>query len=256
MPRKPRIEIAGYYHIINRGVEQRVVFKEAEDYEYFEGLMCFYARSFGITIHNYCLMSNHYHLLLEIRSENLSKFMRQLNMNYSIYFNKKNKRSGHLWQGRYKSWFVTDEAYLYTLMCYIEQNPLKANMVKSMEAYPYSSYHHFLNYKEIPECLKDSWIVENYKEDSEAIEAFLTNPVDTSQLQELKRTSSLVEAPNVDNKPKEENLQKIFEGITDIKERNKQILIAIEKGYSQHMIAKVLGISQPAVYGVVKRGRK
>lgn len=89
MPRKPRIEIVGKYHIINRGVEQRQVFKVAEDYEYFESLMCFYAKSFGITIHNYCLMSNHYHLLLEITSENLSKFMRQLNMNYSIYFNKK-----------------------------------------------------------------------------------------------------------------------------------------------------------------------
>ena len=65
-----------------------------------------------------------------------------------------------------------------------------------------------------------------------------------------------MEAPNVDNKPKEEKLQALFEGIVDIKERNRQILIAIEKGYSQHMIAKVLGISQPAVYGVVKRSKK
>ncbi|MBD3792378.1 MAG: transposase [Campylobacterales bacterium] len=256
MPRKPRIEIAGYYHILNRGVEQRVVFKESKDYEYFEELMCFYAKSYGITIHNYCLMSNHYHLLVEITQENLSKFMRQLNMNYSIYFNKKYKRSGHLWQGRFKSWYVTDEAYLYTLMCYIEQNPLKANMVSELKEYPYSSYHYFLNYKEIPECLENAWIVENYKEDKEAIKAFVTNPVDTGQLQELKRASSLVEAPNVDNKPKEEKLQALFEGIVDIKERNRQILIAIEKGYSQHMIAKVLGISQPAVYGVVKRSKK
>ncbi len=101
MPRKPRIELAGKYHIINRGVAQMHIFKEPADYEYFEELMCFYAKSFGITIHNYCLMGNHYHLLLEIQSENLSKFMRQLNMNYSIYFNKKYKRVGHLWQGRF-----------------------------------------------------------------------------------------------------------------------------------------------------------
>ena len=58
MPRKPRIEIAGYYHVINRGVEQRVIFKEAEDYEYFEELLCTYAPSYGVTIHNYCLMRN------------------------------------------------------------------------------------------------------------------------------------------------------------------------------------------------------
>ena len=130
MPRKPRIEIAGKYHIINRGVEQRTIFEDASDYEYFEALMCFYAKSYGITLHNYCLMSNHYHLLIEIQEENLSKFMRQLNMNYAIYFNKKYKRSGHLWQGGFKSWYITDEAYLYTLMCYIEQNPLKANYGK------------------------------------------------------------------------------------------------------------------------------
>ena len=253
MPRKPRIEIAGYYHIINRGVEQKVIFKEAEDYEYFEELMCFYAKSFGITLHNYCLMNNHYHLLIEIQQENLSKFMRQLNMNYAIYFNKKYKRTGHLWQGRFKSWYVTDDAYLYTLMCYIEQNPLKANMVKEIKEYPYSSYHCFLNHKEIPECLKQSWIVQNYKDDTEAIEAFLNNPVDTTQLQELKRASSLVEAPNIDTKPKEEDLVKIFENIIDIKKRNETIAKAYVQGYSQHMIAKVLGLAQSTVNGIVKR---
>ena len=256
MPRKPRIEIAGYYHVINRGVEQRTIFEDAQDYEYFEELMCFYAKSYGITLHNYCLMSNHYHLLLEIQEENLSKFMRQLNMNYSIYFNKKNKRVGHLWQGRFKSWYVTDDAYLYTLMCYIEQNPLKAHMVKEIKEYPYSSYHYFLDYKNIPECLQNAWIVQNHKDDKKAIEAFLTSPVDTTQLQELKTASSLVEAPNIDTKPKIEEVEKLFKNITDIKERNTTILKAIEKGYSQHMIAKVLGISQQAVFGVVKRSRK
>ncbi len=109
MARKPRIGTAGYYHIINKGVGQRVIFKEAKDYEQFEELMCFYAQSFDIILYNYCLMSNHYHLPIEIQEENISKFMGQLNMNYAIYFNKKYKRSGHLWQGRFKSWYVTDE---------------------------------------------------------------------------------------------------------------------------------------------------
>ncbi len=256
MPRKPRIEIPGYYHIINRGVEQRVVFKEAADYEYFEELMCFYAKSYHITLHNYCLMSNHYHLLIEITSENLSKFMRQLNMNYAIYFNKKYNRAGHLWQGRFKSWYVTDEAYLYTLMRYIEQNPLKANIIQDLKDYPYSSYHHFLNDRELPQCLKNAWIVQHYQKDKEAIEIFLTGSVDSAQLQELKKASSLVEASNIDKKPNLKKLEKMFDNITDIKERNKKILKAIDQGYSQHSIAKVLGISQPAVNGVVKRNRK
>jgi hypothetical protein len=198
-------------------------------------------------------MSNHYHLLLEIKEENLSKFMRQLNMSYAIYFNKKYRRSGHLWQGRFKSWYVTDEAYLYTLICYIEQNPLKANMVKALEAYPYSSYHHFLNYKKIPECLRLSWIVQNYRDDVQSISAFLTQPVESEQLHALKKASSLVEAPNSDKNLNEEVLVQMFEKCSDIKARNKQILKAIEKGYSQHKIAEVLGVSQPAVHGVLKR---
>ena len=137
----------------------------------------------------------------------------------------------------------------------LNSGPLKANMVNDIKEYPYSSYHYFLNYKEIPECLKESWIVENYKEDAEAIEAFLTNPVDGSQLQELRKASSLVEAPNIDKRLDMQKLVKMFENIRDIKERNKQIIEAIKQGYSQHGIAKVLNISQPAVHGVVKRSR-
>ncbi len=253
MPRKPRIEIAGYYHIVNRGVEQRVIFKEKEDYEYFEELMCFYLKSYGITLHNYCLMSNHYHLLIEIIQPNLSKFMRQLNMNYAIYFNKKYNRKGHLWQGRYKSWYVTDEAYLYTLMRYIEQNPLKANMVKDIAHYPYSSYHYFLDDDNLPECLKDAWIARNYKRDKEATEAFLTQPVDTTQLQELKKAASLVEASNIDLKPDIDQLKRRLDGVTETRARNKEIVQAYRQGYSQHMIAKVLGLNQATVQRIIKR---
>ena len=255
MPRKPRIEIAGYYHIVNRGVEQRVIFKEADDYEYFEELMCFYLKSYNITLHNYCLMSNHYHLLIEIAQENLSKFMRQLNMNYAIYFNKKYKRTGHLWQGRFKSWYVTDEAYLYTLMLYIEQNPIKAKIVKNLEEYPYSSYNHFLN-KTVPECLQKSWIVENHGDDKEAIRVMLQSSVDHSMLQDLKKASSLIAAPNIDKKPDIGKLEKMVLNSETIKERNMKIVEAYEQGYSQHLISKVLGISQPAVNGVIKRNRK
>ena len=228
------------------------IFRHPDDYAYFEELMCSHLQSYGITLHNYCLMTNHYHLLIEITGENLSKFMRQLGMNYAIYFNKRYKRTGHLWQGRFQSWYVTDEAYLYTLMCYIEQNPLKAGMVKNLEAYPYSSYHYFLK-SEIPACLSHAWIVQHYQEDKEAIRALLNSKVDTTQLQELKTASALVEAPNIDKKPDMHKLETLFDNSDDIKTRNTNILKAYRQGYSQHMIAKVLGISQPAVHGVIRR---
>ena len=174
-------------------------------------------------------------------------------MNYAIYYNKKYKRVGHLWQGRFKSWYVTDDAYLYTLMCYIEQNPLKAKMVKDIKEYPYSSYHYFLDYKNIPECLQSAWVTTNYKDDKEAIEAFLTSPVDTHQLEELKTASSLLGAANVDTKPKIEDLVSIFKDMDEIKERNVGIVKAYKQGYSQHMIAKVLELNQATVQRIIKR---
>ncbi|HES59438.1 MAG: transposase [Campylobacterales bacterium] len=256
MPRKPRIEIPGYYHIINRGVEQRVVFKESEDYEYFIELLCLQAKNYSITIHNYCLMSNHYHLLVEIKHENLSKFMRQINSNYAVYFNKKYHRSGHLWQGRFKSWYVTDEAYLYTLILYIEQNPIKANIVQRVEAYPYSSAHLFLQPHQNNGCLRDAWVTQHYRSDIEAIKAFLDSKVDTGQLYELKKASSLVESPNTDKKPNEGKLKKILSKAKDTKERNSLILKAYQEGYSQHMMAKVLELNQATVQRIIKRTKR
>ena len=84
----------------------------------------------------------------------------------------------------------------------------------------------------------------------------LNSDVDSSILQELKKASSLIEASNIDKKPDIEKLKKILIHFKDIKERNKKIIKAYEKGYSQHMIAKVLGISQPAVHGVIKRSKE
>ena len=255
MPRKPRIEIPGYYHIVNRGVEQRTVFETPEDFEYFLGLLETYTRDFGIVLHNYCLMNNHYHLLVQNTQPNLSKFMRQLGMNYAIYFNKKHRRSGHLWQGRYKSWYVTDEAYLFTLMRYIEQNPVRAGLTKRVGEYAYASSYYFRS-TEVPRLLQEAWIHRSYGEDQAAIAALLENSVDNDTLTELKKASALVAAPRGKNNPDTDALKRRFAKVKDIKERNQVILKSIEQGYSQHQIAKVLGITQPAVYGVIKRSKE
>ena len=81
-------------------------------------------------------------------------------------------------------------------------------------------------------------------------------PVDSTQLQELKTASSLVEAPNVDKRPKEKDLQKMFKNIKEIKKRNSRIVEAYKQGYSQHMIAKVLGRTQSTVNAIIKRSKK
>ncbi|PHO11233.1 hypothetical protein CPG37_01970 [Malaciobacter canalis] len=253
MARRPRIEISGYYHIVNRGVERRVVFYDKDDFEYFLSLLSDCCEKFNITLHNYCLMNNHYHLLIEVKEGNLSKFMRYLNSIYAIYFNKKYKRSGHLWQGRFKSWYVANEAYLYILMRYIEQNPLKAKIVEKIEYYPYSSSYYFYKEEKVPVCLQNSWIIKTYGKNIKEIKDFFTLEIDSADLKELIKASSLVDAPDIDKKVNRGKLIKFFDGIKDKQTRNKYIVKAYEQGYSQYVIAKIIGISQPAVNKIIKR---
>ena len=255
MPRKPRIEMPGFYHIVNRGVGQRTVFEEPQDFKKFETLMCEEAGKYGVFLHNYCLMSNHYHLLLEIKRPVLSKFMHRLNASYAIYFNKKYHRNGHLWQGRFKSWYVTDEAYLYALILYIEQNPLRAGIVEHPERYPYATARYFAGEEKLPECLKEAWLIANFEKNGNALREILSVRVGKESLEELEKASSFLEAPMRKEEAPSELLEKL-KTVRDRKERNAMILQAYEAGHSQYAIAKIVGISQPAVYGILHRMRK
>ena len=105
MPRKHRIEKNGFYHIINRGVARNKVFLDDSDNIKFLEILQEACEDYEFEIYSYCLMNNHYHLLIEIKKENLSAIMQKVNSRYSIYFNKKYKRNGHLWQGRFSSFF-------------------------------------------------------------------------------------------------------------------------------------------------------
>ena len=108
MARRLRVDEIGFYHIINRGVERRTIFLDDDDYSQFILIVDESAKTYNFNVHSFCLMDNHYHLLIQINSRNLSLLMRQINSKYSIYFNKKYKRVEPLWQGRFKSWFIYD----------------------------------------------------------------------------------------------------------------------------------------------------
>ncbi len=164
MPRRPRIDMVGYYHIVNRGVEQRVIYKEHEDYETFLEMLCMACKLYDVQLHGYVLMNNHYHLLIETTRENLSKFMKHINASYAIYFNRKYKRSGHLWQGRFKSWYVTDEAYLYALISYIHNNPVKAKIVNEDTQDIELVQTRFVSHSSNPVSFKEVWVVKRTKD--------------------------------------------------------------------------------------------
>ena len=132
MARKKRMESIGFYHIVNRGVERRKIYMDDQDHRKFLEILQESAEIYIFEVYAYVLMSNHYHLLLKTSALNLSLIMRQINSRYSMYFNRKYKRVGPLWQGRFKSWYVYDESYLKSLVKYIESNPVKANSVKKI----------------------------------------------------------------------------------------------------------------------------
>ncbi|WP_345975312.1 transposase [Sulfurimonas sp. HSL3-7] len=254
MPRRPRVDMVGYYHIVNRGVEQRIVYKVKDDYTMFLELLCSGCQLYDVQLHGYVLMSNHYHLLIETRKENLSKFMKHLNASYAIYFNKKYKRSGHLWQGRFKSWYVTDEAYLYTLISYIENNPVKAKMVKALGKYEYSSYLSFVEQREPIGCLKCSFVFEKFTDRKDRVEFFECG-VDERILEEIQKASTLVVTSIKEKKLDSKSLKHRFQQVKDQADRDHKILKAYEAGYSQHAIAECLELSQPQINRVIKKVR-
>ncbi len=190
--KRPQFFDGEYYHVFNRGVEKRTVFTMRRDYERFlfdlfacndeaplENSAFYYRGSTSIakkrrsrkpivSVLCFCLMPNHYHLLLRQDAEDgIPRFMQKLGTAYTMYFNTKNKRVGPLFQGRYKAVHIEDESYLLHLSRYIHINPLDLqypkwkeqgigspmNAKRFLEAYPWSSYKDYLGYNTYPDIL-------------------------------------------------------------------------------------------------------
>jgi putative transposase len=144
MARPLRIEFNGaLYHILSRGNERRDIFLEGNDYQTFLSVLEEMSDRFDVDIFAYVLMSNHYHLLIRTNLPNLSKSMQWVGTTYTRRFNLKHFRSGHLFQGRFKSIIVQNDAYLMQLSCYIHRNPLRAGLVNRLADYRWSSYRSY-----------------------------------------------------------------------------------------------------------------
>ena len=248
MPRQPRLDFAGFHHIINRGINRAKIYRVDADKEKFLEILCKACKIYKVNIHDYCLMDNHYHILCETTTENLSLFMRQINSNYAIYFNKRYKRRGHLWQGRYKSWYIVNEEYLYSLFRYIEHNPIKAKMSKSIGEYPFTLLASLLNrYQEVIPCAKHSKLIKEYHH--EGIQELLEKPLSKAEQKELKREQKkkIVQAEHEFKQEKDKTLQQHFGNYSDKKERNLAILQALDDGYKQAEIGRCLNITASAV---------
>jgi REP element-mobilizing transposase RayT len=179
MGRPLRIEYAGaLYHITSRGNEKKEIFLDDADRTKFLQILEDYHDRYGILIHGYVLMDNHYHLILETPQGNLLKVMHGINGSYTGYFNRRYKRSGHLFQGRYRGILIERDAYLVSLSRYIHLNPVRAGIVVKPEEYRWSSYPGYLNEEKGQEWVEYSWVLAQFGDEEDKARRGYRNSVE------------------------------------------------------------------------------
>lgn len=141
MSRPPRIEIDnGVYHVTARGNERQLIFRDDHDHERFLEILARVARRFRWRVLCYCLMGNHYHVLVLTLEANLARGMRQLNGVYAQWFNRRHERVGHLFQGRYKAVLVQHDGHLANSLRYIVRNPTRSGIVQHVDEWRWASH--------------------------------------------------------------------------------------------------------------------
>ena len=168
MARLVRIEFPGaVYHVTARGNERRRIYQEAEDYKLWLEALVQARQTYGWKIHGYCLMANHYHLLVETPSPNLSKGMAWLQTSYTVRYNRRHRRVGHLFQGRYKAQIVDTEGYIYEALLYVHLNPVRLKQlrqsshqekVRILRSHLWSSHPAYAGITAVPDWLSQQWL--------------------------------------------------------------------------------------------------
>ncbi len=160
MARPLRIEYDGaVYHVTSRGNEKKTIYQDDTDRRMFLDILHKANKRYNWLCHAYCLMTNHYHLLIETPDGNLSKGMRQINGVYTQGFNRRHKRSGHLFQGRYKSILIQKESHLLEVCRYVVLNPVRAKMTEAPEEWIWGSYRSTAGVDKPHPCLTTDWIL-------------------------------------------------------------------------------------------------
>ncbi|BDY13950.1 transposase [Hydrogenimonas cancrithermarum] len=183
MPRIARGEtVGGIYHVINRGNMRMRIFDDDEDYNYFLDLLETAKKREPVRVHAYCLLPNHFHLMLVPQKEGgLSRFMQWVMTSHVRYYHKKNKTSGHVWQGRFKSFIVQQESYYLTLMRYIEANAKRAGLVDDAGVWRYGSLYERIHKSR-------SLLDETYLDLGDGWHDFVNEPIYAAELEKIRNS--------------------------------------------------------------------
>jgi REP element-mobilizing transposase RayT len=181
MSRPLRIEFPGaYYHVMNRGLAYQDIFTDKSDYELFLDLLSDSHEMWDLRVIAYCLLKNHYHLLIQTPKANLSRIMRHLDGLYTQRYNRRHKRDGPLFRGRYKAIVVDAEEYLMAVARYIHHNPVAAGLVSSPERYEWSSGRIYMKERRQPVWLDADQLLARFpsKNRREAFLSFMRSKVE------------------------------------------------------------------------------
>lgn len=275
MARPLRIEYAGaVYHITSRGNERKKIYCAEDDRALFLSILQRVNHKYHWYCHAYCLMDNHYHLIIETPDGNLSKGMRQLNGVYTQAYNRLHNRVGHIFQGRYKAIVIEKESHLLEVCRYVVLNPVRAEMVKKPEEWRWSSYRGTAGLEEPHPCLTVDWIMGQFgarripaqKKYDEFVYGgmYMESPWEgvsgqivlgderfTEKMQELISDSDKVgEIPKGQKYLNRPSLKQLFNKDLgeDKKKRNDRVREAVEvHGYNQREVASFLSLHYTTV---------
>ncbi len=283
MSRPLRIEYPGaVYHVTSRGNEKKPVFKDDTDRENFLNTLQHINKRYNWICHGYCLMTNHYHLLIETPDGNLSIGMRQLNGVYTQLFNKWHGRIGHLFQGRYKAILIQKDSHLLEVCRYVVLNPVRARMFEKPEEWNWSSYLATVGKAKPYPCLTTDWVLGQFsrkrskaeKEYRQFVqwgigqntiwtevrgqallgeEGFVDKLVD-----HLKEHTDIPEIPRSQRYATRPSLEKLFSSNVrmNLGKRRGAIVKAVEQyGYRQREIAEHLGLHYSSVSRIANGDR-
>jgi putative transposase len=277
MARPLRIEFAGaLYHLTSRGDRREDIFLDDADREIFLEVLAEVCDRFRWACHAYCLMSNHYHLVIETRESTLAKGMRQLNGVFTQRSNRRHHRVGHVFQGRYKAILVQKETWLLELARYVVLNPVRAGMVRSARDWPWSSYRATAGWSDVPGWLSIDWLLTAFgarrKAAMEAYRRFVSDgrgarsPWDDlkrqvylgddafvdKMLANLAADAPLADIPSTQHRPPPKSLGHYAKVNRD---RDKAIVAAYASGgYSMKAIGDHFGLHYSMVSRIVRRG--
>lgn len=280
MARPLRIEYPGaVYHITSRGNEKKAIFKDETDREAFLNTLVQVNKRYHWLCHAYCLMDNHYHLLIETSDGNLSLGMRQLNGVYTQHYNRRHRRVGHLFQGRYKGILIQKDSHLLEVGRYVVLNPIRARAVEQPGDWTWSSYKATSGTEPPHACLIRDWILRQFSRTRAQAEKqyrqFVNEGIGKATiwkdlqgqsilgqdhfvdglLGQIKKHQGIPDIPKSQRYVNRPALEKIFPAgvIQDKTKRDKKIAEAVERyGYKQREVADHLGLYFTSVSRIMK----